>query len=86
METVIDPMLLAFYCLATIIFALSAYKKPQLRMFIGVFSSMTGAIIWCMIGIELIEGIFVLMASILSVVGAAILRVKITKSGVEDIG
>ena len=86
METVIDPMLLFFYIIATIIFAISSYKKPNLRMFIFVCSLMTGAIVWCIVGVELIEGIFVLMASVFCVIGAGILRMRITKSEVEDIG
>ena len=79
METVIDPMLLIFYCIASLIFIVSSYKKGEIRAFGVVVLAMTGAILWCIIGIEIIEAIFVLSASIFAVVGAVILRMKTRK-------
>ncbi|MFX1395339.1 MAG: hypothetical protein ACFFAH_17530 [Promethearchaeota archaeon] len=79
METVIDPMLLIFYVIATIIFIASSYKKGELRMFGLTILLMAGAIVWCIIGVEILEGIFVLTASVIAVVGAIILRIKTRK-------
>jgi len=79
METVVDPMLLAFYCIASVIFLASSYKKGEIRLFGIVVLLMTGAILWCIMVVEIMEAIFVLSASITAVVGAIILRMKTRK-------
>ena len=76
METVIDPMLLAFYIIASLIFGISSYKKADLRLFTIAILLMTGAIVWCMIDVEIIEAIFVLTASVVAVISAVMIRMK----------
>ena len=79
METVIDPMLLIFYIIASLMFVASSYKKGDIRVFGIVVVLMMGAIIWCIIGIEIIEAIFVLSASLFAMIGSIILRMKTRK-------
>ncbi len=76
METVIDPMLLIFFCIATAIFMLSSYKKPELRMFSVVLICMTIALVFCMLTIEIVEASFVVIASGVSVISTLMLRTK----------
>ncbi len=76
METVIDPMLLIFYIVATAIFVLSSYKKPELRLFSVVLICMTIAIVWCIVGIEIMEATFVISASVVSIIATLMLRIK----------
>ncbi len=76
METVIDPMLLIFYIIATTIFILSSYKKAELRLFSITLICMTFAIVWCLVGNEIVEGIFVMSASVVSVIATLMLRTK----------
>ena len=83
METIIDPMILLFYIIAASIFAISSYKKVDLRLFALTFFLMMGAIIFCIIGIELIEAIFVLTASSVAMLAAVVLRLKTRKFEVK---
>ncbi len=76
METVIDPMLLIFFCVATAIFVLSSYKKPELRLFSIVLICMTIALVFCMLAIEIVEATFVVVASGVSILATLMLRTK----------
>ena len=76
METVIDPMLLIFFCVATAIFVLSSYKKPELRLFSVTLICMTIALVFCMLTIEIIEASFVVIASGVSILATLMLRIK----------
>ena len=79
METVIDPMLLVFYCIASLMFVASSYKKGDIRIFAITVLTMTGAILWCILEVEIAEAIFVLSASVVAVVGSIVLRMKTRK-------
>ncbi len=86
METVIDPFLLFFYALACIVFALTSYKKPELRVFIVTLLLMTGGITMCIVGIEIMEAGLTFGASGVAVLSAIILRNKTKMQGAQKDG
>jgi len=86
METVIDPMILVFYIIATAIFTISSYKKVDLRLFSLTFFLMMVAIVFCIIGIEILEAIMVVSASSVAMLAAVILRIKTKKFEVKTNG
>ncbi|MFX1395032.1 MAG: hypothetical protein ACFFAH_15875 [Promethearchaeota archaeon] len=76
MGSVIDPMLLVFYALATIVFIATAYKKGEIRVFGLALLLMTGGIVWCILEVEILEATFILIASVVGVIASIILRIK----------
>ncbi len=76
---VMDPVLLIFLILATCVFAISTYRKAELRMFSITLMLMTVGVIWCIIGSEIMEALFVIMASSVAGVTAIFLRIKTKK-------
>jgi hypothetical protein len=74
-----DSVLLIFLILATCVFALSTYRKAELRMFSITLTLMAVGVIWCIIGSEIMEAIFVIMASSVAGVTAIFLRIKTKK-------
>ena len=86
METIVDPMILLFYIIAAAIFTISAYKKVDLRLFSLTFALMMGAIVFCIIGIEIFEAIMVFSASSVAMLAAVILKIKSRKFEVKTNG
>jgi len=76
---VMDPVLLVFLILATCVFTLSTYRKAELRMFSLTLTLMTVGVIWCIVGSEVMEALFVIMASSVAGVTAIFLRIKTKK-------
>ncbi len=83
METVIDPMLLMFYVIASLIFLVTSYKKPELRLFIVTLVLMTGGITWCLLEVEIMEATFTFTASGVALLSAIILRNKTKMRGAQ---
>ena len=79
METVIDPLILTFFVIAATIFGISSYKKADLRLFAIAFLFMSGAMVFCILEIEIIEATLVITSSVISVIAAVILRIKTRK-------
>ena len=86
METVIDPMLLMFYVIASTIFLITSYKKPELRLFIVTLVLMTGGITWCLLEVEIMEATFTFIASGVAILSAIILRTKTKMAGAQKSG
>ena len=86
METVIDPFLLTFYALACIIFAMTSYKKPELRVFIVTLLMLTGGITMCILGVEILEAGLTFGASGVALLSAIILRNKTKMAGAQKDG
>ncbi len=86
MESVIDPFLLTFYSLACIVFALTSYKKPELRVFIVTLLLMTGGITMCILGVELLEAGLTFAGSGVALLSAIILRNKTKIAGAQKDG
>ena len=69
-----DPLNLIFSCLALIIFSLSAYKKPELRLFIPAFALTTLSIVLMIAGWNEGEAVAVLSAGIISITAILVYR------------
>jgi len=74
-----DPVLLIFLIIATSVFTINTYRKAELRLFSITLLLMTVGVIWCIIGSEIMEAIFVFTASSVAGVTAIILRIKSKK-------
>ncbi len=73
---IVDPVLIAYYCIAIGIFVATSWKRKELRLFTITFILLTIGLVFLLMGQILIETFIVLSAGISSVVCSMYLRIK----------
>ncbi len=76
LEYIVDPVLIAYYCIAIGIFVATSWKRKELRLFTITFILLTIGLVFLLMGQILIETFIVLSAGISSVVCSMYLRIK----------
>ncbi len=76
LEYIVDPVLIAYYCIAIGIFVATSWKIKELRLFTITFALLTIGLVFLLMGQILIETFIVLSAGISSIVFSMYLRIN----------